>query len=92
MCIPPSGTDPAPGSAAASGGSAPAQQTSARRDRARASAQPNTGCAEVQTAADRLHLLVPLYLCHQQEFIKQEQVDVHQLCVLWGRTETKVTA
>lgn len=31
-CIPPSGTDPAPGSAAASGGSAPGRRTSARTD------------------------------------------------------------
>lgn len=29
------------------------------------------------------YLLVSLYLCDQQEFVKQEQIDIYQLCVLW---------
>lgn len=89
-CIPPSETDPAPGSAAASGGSAPGQQTSACTDHAAASAWANIHSREVHANIDRLYLLVPLYLCDQQEFVKQEQVDVDQLCVLWEWTDTNV--
>lgn len=33
------------------------------------------------------HLLVFLYLCDQQEFIKQEQIRIDQLCVLWWETK-----
>lgn len=87
-CIPPSETDPAPGSVAASGGSAPDQQTSAHMDRTVASVQLNIFCGEVQSNVDRPYLLVPLYLCDQQEFIEQEQVDVNHLCVLWEWTKT----
>lgn len=29
------------------------------------------------------YLLVSLYLCDQQEFVKQEEVNIYQLCVLW---------
>ena len=29
------------------------------------------------------YLLVPLYLCDQQEFVKQEQINIDELCVLW---------
>lgn len=87
-CIPPSETDPAPGSAAASGGSAPGRRTSARTDHTAASAWANIRGGEVHANVARLYLLVPLYLCDQQEFVEQEQVDVDQLCVLWEWTDT----
>lgn len=32
------------------------------------------------------HLLVSLYLCDQQEFVKQEQIDIYKLCVLWWQS------
>lgn len=53
-----------------------------------ASVQLNLHRGEVPTNVDGLYLLVPLYLCDQQELIEQEQVDVDQLCVLWERTKT----
>lgn len=47
------------------------------------------GVKQIFTAGKfRLYLLVPLYLCDQQEFVEQEQVDVDQLCVLWEWTDT----
>lgn len=53
-----------------------------------ASVQLNLHREEVPTNVDGLYLLVPLYLCDQQELIEQEQVDVDQLCVLWEWTKT----